>query len=262
MGQMSLWGLKYLASNANLIYNCIFQIVECLDNIFFHPYLNNITFSICIVGKSSSNRVRALDRIGPHNLEILSIIFGTLLGDGFAERRITGNGTRICFYQEAIHNSYLIWLHNLVSSLGYCNIKTPKVQTRLGKHGKIRKIMRFSTWTYSNFNWIHELWYVNGVKVIPKNIGNYLTPLALAIWIMDDGAKVNKSLKLCTNSFSYSDCLILTTILFKNFGLKSSIQSAGTPDQYVIYIYKESMGDLRKIVLPYIHSSMKYKLID
>jgi hypothetical protein len=79
---------------------------------------------------------------------------------------------------------------------------------------------------------------------------------------MDDGAKVNKSLKLCTNSFSYSDCLILTTILFKNFGLKSSIQSAGTPDQYVIYIYKESMGDLRKIVLPYIHSSMKYKLID
>jgi hypothetical protein len=77
---------------------------------------------------------------------------------------------------------------------------------------------------------------------------------------MDDGAKVNKSLKLCTNSFSYSDCLFLSDILFKNFSLKSSIQSAGAPDQYNIYILKSSMDDLRKIVLPYIHSSMKYKL--
>jgi hypothetical protein len=52
--------------------------------------------------------VRALNRIGPHNFEILSIIFGTLLGDGHAEHRSKGNGTRINFYQEAIHNSYLI----------------------------------------------------------------------------------------------------------------------------------------------------------
>jgi ubiquinol-cytochrome c reductase cytochrome b subunit len=266
-GQMSLWGLDFLASNAILIYNYIFQIVECLGDIFYplnfnYWVKNNLIYSICIITKSGSNpiRVRALNRIGPHNFEILSIIFGTLLGDGHAEHRSKGNGTRINFYQEAIHNSYLIWLHELVSSLGYCNTITPKINTRLGKHGKIRKIIRFSTWTYSSFNWIHDLWYVNGVKIVPKNIGNYLTPLALAIWIMDDGAKVNKSLKLCTNSFSYSDCLFLSDILFKNFSLKSSIQSAGAPDQYNIYILKSSMDDLRKIVLPYIHSSMKYKL--
>jgi hypothetical protein len=53
---------------------------------------------------------------------------------------------------------------------------------------------------------------------------------------MDDGAKVSKGLKLCTNSFIYSDCLILIRVLNENFNLKASIQSTGSKDQYVIYI--------------------------
>jgi hypothetical protein len=53
---------------------------------------------------------------------------------------------------------------------------------------------------------------------------------------MDDGGKVNKGLKLSTNSFNYNDCLILIKALNKNFNLKCSIQLAGAPNQYVIYI--------------------------
>lgn len=68
-------------------------------------------------------------------------------------------------------------------------------------------------------------------------------------------------LKLCTNSYSYSDCLLLVQVLHKNFGLKASIQSAGAPSQYVIYIWKESMDDLRNIVSPYIINEMKYKIL-
>jgi hypothetical protein len=53
---------------------------------------------------------------------------------------------------------------------------------------------------------------------------------------MDDGSKVGSGLKLSTNSFSYSDCLLLVKVLFDKFKLKASIQSAGVPNQYVIYI--------------------------
>ena len=53
-------------------------------------------------------RIRADKRIGPHNKLVLTIIFGSLLGDGYAERRIKGNGTRITFYQEGSHVSYLL----------------------------------------------------------------------------------------------------------------------------------------------------------
>lgn len=288
-GQMSFWGYPYLAPNANIIHINIFQMLECLSKIYYDyfpifnefPYeykniyllnafyststFKELSYNYNFLNKSDLNiekkfRLRANKRIGPHNKEILSIIYGSLLGDGYAERRIKGNGTRISFYQESSHMSYLIWLHSLISELGYCNNVIPKITTRLGNKGKIRKIIRFNTWTYSSFNWIHDFWYVDGIKVIPKNINEYLNPLALAIWISDDGSKVNKGIKLCTNSYTYSECLFLTEVLYKNFNLKSSIQSSGIKNQYIIYIWKESMDNLRDIILPYVHSSMKYKL--
>jgi hypothetical protein len=58
--------------------------------------------------KNNLSRIRADRRIGPHNKIVLDIIFGSLLGDGYAERRKIGNGTRIAFYQEGVHVSYLL----------------------------------------------------------------------------------------------------------------------------------------------------------
>lgn len=261
-GQMSHWGLPKLALNAyyylkNFINEQNFNTIYVWYNLYLQfDYPNNIDYNMVII----SSKIRADKRIGPHNFEILSIIFGSLLGDAYAERRITGNGTRISFYQEGSHLSYLLWLHSKIVELGYCSIHIPSIKTRLGKKGIIRKVIRLHTWTYSNFNWIHDVWYVNGVKKVPSIIGQYLTPLALAIWIMDDGGKLGKGLKLQTNSFSYSDCLFLIKVLNDNFNIKSNVQKAGVPNQYHIYIWKESMPLVREIVLPYIHPSMKYKL--
>jgi hypothetical protein len=53
-------------------------------------------------------KIHANKRIGPHNFDVLSIIFGSLLGDAYAENRIKGKGTRISFYQEGSHVSYKI----------------------------------------------------------------------------------------------------------------------------------------------------------
>jgi ubiquinol-cytochrome c reductase cytochrome b subunit len=82
-------------------------------------------------------------RIGPHNKEIISIIFGSLLGDGHAEKRLMGVGTRVCFFQEAVHLEYMLYLHKLLSDLGYCNAKTPNITSSLCSKGKLSKIVRF-----------------------------------------------------------------------------------------------------------------------
>lgn len=55
---------------------------------------------------------------------------------------------------------------------------------------------------------IYNLFYIvhNGKKVkkIPLDINSYLTPRALAFWIMDDGSKVDKGgMLLHSNSYSY-----------------------------------------------------------
>ena len=80
---------------------------------------------------------------------------------------------------------------------------------------------------------------------------------------MDDGSKVSGGLKLCTNSFSFADCNFLVKLLHENFNLKASVQLTGAKnkEQYHIYIWKESMPLLREIVGPYVHSSMKYKIL-
>ena len=246
-GQMSLWGSLLNAPNAFLDMYFNFNCSECLGYAALH--ITNLP----------PVKIRAEKRIGPHNIDILSIIFGTLLGDGHAEKR--ANGTRIAFYQEGSHKDYLLWLHNLISQLGYCNSTEPQINTRLAVNDKIRHIIRFKTWTYSSFNWIYDIFYINNVKKVPSILGQFLTPLALAIWIMDDGSKVSGGLKLCTNSFSFADCNFLVTLLYKNFNLKASVQSAGAKDQYHIYIWKESMPLLREIAGPYVHSSMKYKIL-
>lgn len=248
-GQMSLWGK--------------FDCPTCINNsyIIFGSF---IFITVYLSKNLIAKRLPATSRVGAHNMDILSIIFGSLLGDSHAERRAPfgGNGTRISFSQEAIHKEYLLWLHNLISNLGYSTPNLPKIQTRLGLGGKLRYVIRFHTFTYSSLNWIHDLWYVNGVKCVPKNIGEFLTPLALAIWIMDDGGRVGKGLKFSTNSFSYEDCLLLSNVLFDKYNLRTSVQSAGVENQYIIYVFKESMPALRELVQPYIVSSMLYKLGD
>ena len=260
--------------------------------------VNSITNKINSV-TALSKKVKDIDRIGPHNDDVLSIIFGSLLGGAHAEKRgffpvssfpspslsipaVTGagggrviksncvsrvrgsyslGGTRICFYQESKHLTFILWLQNFLANRGYCNIRVPESTTRLGEGGKVRKVLRFKTWTYTSFNWIHDIWYSNDIKLVPKNIANYLTPLALAIWIMNDASKSSKGFKLCTNSFTFQDCQCLSQVLQDNFNLKSSVKSAGAPNQYFIYIHKESMPLLITIVSPYILPSMKYKII-
>lgn len=244
-GQMSLWGY----------YNSL----KCDD--FLLTMLGSFIFIIIYLADNRiAKRVKAEKRIGPHNIEILSIFYGSLLGDSHAELRENGYGTRLSFSQEAHNKEYLLWLYNLISKLGYCNPNIPTIQTRLGLNGKIRYIIRFHTYTYYSLNWLKKAWYINGIKHVPTDIATYLTPLALAIWIMDDGARVGKSLKLCTNSFSYADCNRLINILYELYNIKATVQSAGVLNQYHIYIWIESMNILRSLVRPYIVSSMLYKL--
>jgi len=235
-GQMSLWG-------------------------FNEPQMNlydEISVRLILPFSNQNQKIRAVKRIGPHNFDILCILIGSILGDSYAEKH--GNGTRICFQQEHSNNAYLLWLHSFISKLGYCNSDTPKILTRLGKGGKVRQLSRFKTFTFTSFNWIQEAFYVNGVKTVPLIVEQFISPLALAVWIMDDGGIVSSGLKIATNSFNQAEVQMLCDILKIKYNLKATIISAGVPNQYNIYISKNSIKALTNIVGPHMHPSMYYKL--
>lgn len=61
---------------------------------------------------------------------------------------------------------------------------------------------------------IYNLFYVNGEKIIPSNIYDLLTPVALAHWVMGDGVNDHGfGIILCSDSFSLQDIIRLMNVL-------------------------------------------------
>lgn len=208
------------------------------------------------------SRIRAASRIGPHNEDIISIIVGSLLGDSYGNRRSI-EGTRICYRQSIIHKDYLFWLYSFFYTNGYCSNLEPRMYTRKLKH-KGREVVyygyEFNTFTFRSFNWIHDMFYRKGKKVIKPIIENYMTPLCLAIWISDDGCWVKPGVRIAANCFTYSEVELLVKILKNKFNLDCTIQLLKPSQNYSIYIKGSSIPNLRQIVLPHMHPSMNYKL--
>jgi ubiquinol-cytochrome c reductase cytochrome b subunit len=91
-------------------------------------------------------------------------------------------------------------------------------------------------------------------------VEEYLTPLALAVWIMNDGGAVSYGLKIATNNFTLIEVNLLCEIINRKYGLKARPGSAGVANQYIIYIPSVSMPVLARIIGPHMHPSMYYKI--
>ena len=68
--------------------------------------------------------INADKRIGPHGSDIISVLVGSLLGDGYAERVMSG-GVRFRFRQSAARKDYIVWIHNFFNTRGYCSNNLP-----------------------------------------------------------------------------------------------------------------------------------------
>ena len=240
-----------------------------LNNLYWSPSEFNFVFfslPLQISKQLNKTRITSLERIGPHNIDIISIIIGSLLGDGHLEKRNRGIGTRIKFEQSNKNVEYLMWFHSYFSTRGYCNINKPELKKRIRKNGEIYFHYSINTFTFFSFNWIHYMFYMCSegkyVKIIPHNIEQYLTPLALAIWFMDDGSKLKKGAKIATNCFTYKELSQLCEILKNKFNLTVTIHSGGKNKGYTLYISSQSMTTFSNIVKPFMLPTLYYKLGD
>ena len=222
----------------------------------------------CFYGISSKKtfhtKVKASKRIGPHNQEVVSVLIGSLLGDCYATAK-TIEGTRFSYKQSPINKEYLFWLYEFYYSRGYCsNLKprmyTRKIQDKMSNNIKEYYGYEFNTFTFKSFNWIHKLFYKKGKKVVSVKLEQFLTPLALAVWIMNEGTWAKSEVRLYTNSFKLEEVQYLINLLKKLFDLNCSVQNMNIPHQYSIYVKSESILKLRNLVLPYIIPAMHYKL--
>jgi len=212
-------------------------------------------------------------RVGPHNIDIISVLVGCLLGDAYSSKskNLTG-GSSFRFKQSGRHKDYLFFLYDLFFLRGYCTDSGPRLyKTILVNSANVKKIYfgyEFDLFTFSSLNWMYDLFYLNGKKIISPEISKFLTPMALAFLIMDDGGWVSgsKSVRIATNNFTLQEVELLRDIFKIKFDLDCTIQllSKGggnrPKDKYSLYFKVASLPKLRELVLPFMIPSMKYKL--
>jgi len=134
-----------------------------------------------------------------------SLIVGTLLGDGAMRCKVNA---LIEINHSAKQKAYVDWKHQLLAGL----VGTPP-KPRNGRGGRVA--YRFTTLSRPELTPYFRAFYPNGKKVVPPVT---LTPLALAVWFMDDGSKSHRALYLNTQQFELEDQLRLLEMLEKQFG--------------------------------------------
>jgi ubiquinol-cytochrome c reductase cytochrome b subunit len=236
---------------------------------FIYLYVNNIL-------PFNKARIKAIYRIGPHNIDVLSVLVCGMLGDWWADKLNNQSGFSVRFnIEQSISNSaYIHYMTQLFFNWGYSSYIIPKLikksDIKQNKGSSLDLPFRFNyrltLYTFSSLMWIYNSFYINidgkNIKRVPDWIEEYITPIGLAHWIMQDGSRQNKQgISIATNSFTYEECLFLSNILNRKYKLKSTVMKTGYLNQWRISIWKESMIILVSIVKPYIIEEMKYKFI-
>lgn len=192
------------------------------------------------------------------------ILVGSLLGDGCL--RTMGRSTVPAFsvsHGES-QKDYIFWKYEKLKRW----VNTPPWrEERIYHRDKSRKTFswRFQTLSNSVFSNLYNTFYKKRKKVVPDNIEKLLkrSPLALAVWLMDDGNKNHQAVFLNTQSFSFSEQQVLSQVLHKLFGFHVTLNrhsnSKGV-QLYRIRIDTESTLKLKNIIRKYILPQFYYKL--
>lgn len=173
------------------------------------------------------------------------LLIGSLLGDGYLDKTTCGYALRI--HHGITQKAYVDFKYQLIAK--FTNSK-PK---RSGS------AYYFRTVTHPIFDRLHKIFYQNGKKILPKEfIEKNLTPFALAIWIMDDGSKETRQLRINTQSFTRGENLCLSSLLQAKFGIETTINV--DRGKYRLRIRGNGMPKLISLVKPYFIPDMLYKL--
>ena len=175
----------------------------------------------------------------------LDLVIGSLLGDGYLMRTTCGYAFRVNHGLSQI--SYVDWKYEILTSF---------VLTRPKKCGKC---YYFRTVSHPCFSNLRAKFYKGRSKIADVDLlQKRLTPFTLAVWIMDDGSKDGRQLRINSQSFSKDDNIILQELLRAKLGISTSLNQ--DKDRFRLRVRSKSMDKLLKLIKPHIIPSMLYKL--
>ncbi|GAB3481516.1 intein-containing recombinase RecA [Nocardiopsis coralliicola] len=202
----------------------------------------------------------------PHYLndQQRQLVFGSLMGDGALSPNTRGRtGTRFRMGHGQQQAAYLDWKTGLLGNIGHSRSTNDRGAvfadfTPLPELHELREVMYFG----------------DGHKHLTWEFLKSLTPLALAVWYMDDGSLTVRSkgvqqrteggsgrIEICVEAMSPGSRDRLVGYLRDTHGLDVRLRSAGARDTAVLVFSTDSSARFQEMIASYVPESMDYKLL-
>ena len=184
------------------------------------------------------------------------LIVGLLLGDGHLETQ--NNRTYRLKVEHGIkQKEYVDWLYENFSEWVH---QPPKARTK-DSFGKEIISYGFTTYSSGFLRFYAQQFYSDKEKIIPRVIHTLLSPLAIAIWFMDDGSwksSAHRTYIIHALGYRKSELNLVRKVFQKKFGIRVGIHKQY--ERWRIYVYSDSSERFRKLIEPHVIPSLKYKL--
>jgi recombination protein RecA len=174
-----------------------------------------------------------------------AIVVGTLLGDG--SMRCKTNAL-LEINHSSDQRSYVDWKFSHLADL----VSTPPKE-RAGNDGRVA--YRFVTRSLPSLTPYYRLFYASGRKQAPWLT---LSPLALAVWFMDDGCRSRNAVYLNTQQFDQRSQRLLVDLLAEQFGVEATLNRDKT--YHRIRVSVNGTKRLGTLIGPHLLPELRYKL--
>lgn len=192
------------------------------------------------------------------------ILVGSLLGDGCLRIMDGCKAPAFSVSHSEKQKEYVFWKYEKLRKW----VTTPPWREERTYHkNRSRKTIswRFQTISNTVFSDLYNTFYKNGKKIIPESLSLLLknSPLALAVWLMDDGNRNHQSVFLNTQSFSLKEQHRLSEVLHEVYGFHVTVNKhsrSNGVELHRIRIDTASTRGLKSILGNHILPQFYYKI--
>jgi hypothetical protein len=203
--------------------------------------------------RSGKNHPRYINSLSlpDFTTEQKEMILGTTLGDGCLLLNSNGNA-HLQVAHSVKQRDYLDYKHALLIPFASRITMHRRLDTR---YNRIYEMHRFYTACHPWLTELRLMLYPGGVKHLPSNLAELLTPRVLAFWFMDDGhcSRPGNTFLLCTVCFPRDEVEMAAEVI-SCLGLKA------WEKQGRITISAHSKHAFVDLIGGFVPPSMRYKL--
>jgi recombination protein RecA len=192
------------------------------------------------------------------------VVMGSVMGDGnLSPNRRGRSGVRFRMGHGVRQEAYLDWKISLLDNIPYSRSTNAKGAvfvdfTPLPELAELRRAIYFG----------------DGKKHLSWDFLKELTPLALAVWYMDDGCFTLRSrglqrrtaggsgrIEIGVEAMSPGSRQRLVQYLRDSYGIEAKVTLRGARGKATLQFTTAASARFQQLVAPYVHPSMEYKLL-